>query len=83
MAALLLHTAQALPLPSPSPLCLHPWCFWESPPSVFLLCRDHEGSRCLLLSACGVFFLLNLPEGIDVLKGLMAEMSVNPLNWCL
>lgn len=47
--------------------------------SMFLLCRDHGGLRYLLLSACGVFFLLNLPEGIDVLEGLM-EMSANPLN---
>lgn len=48
--------------------------------TVFLLCRDHGGSRYLLLSTCGVFFLLNLAEGIDVLKGLMEEMSANPLN---
>lgn len=47
---------------------------------MFLLHRDHGGSWYLLLSAYGVFFLLNLPERIDVLKGLMEEMSVNPLN---
>lgn len=47
---------------------------------VFLLCRGCGGSWYLLLSTSGVFFLLNLPEGIDVLKGLMEEMSASPLN---
>lgn len=49
-------------------------------PSMFLPCKDHGGSRYLLLSACGVFFLLNLPERIEFIKGLREEMSANPLN---
>ena len=71
-AAVLLNAAQTLLWP-PSSMLLGIFA------SMFLLCRDHGGLRYLLLSACGVFFLLNLPEGIDVLEGLM-EMSANPLN---
>lgn len=47
---------------------------------IFLLCRDHGGSRYLLLSAHGVFVWLSLPEGMDVLEGLTEEMFVIPLN---
>jgi len=47
---------------------------------MILLCRDHREPWYLLLSDCGVFFLLNLLERIDVLEGLMEEMPANPLN---
>lgn len=50
---------------------------------IFLLCRDHGGSRYLLLSAHGVFVWLSLPEGMDVLERLTEEMLVIPLNECL
>lgn len=75
----MLHIAQPFPLPAhPQPPLPPSSVLWGISPSMFLLRRDHTMSRYLLLSACGVFSVLSLPEGIDVLKGLMEEMSCEP-----